>query len=389
VRRFSARTRTALATCFVAAAVVGTALPAQAALPNSDWTEFQPASDYLPVSGAVSCVAGSQFCVAITTDSADVQNGLIGPVDLVTTDSGKTWTAYNDLFPAVMEVQHLSCATTKVCVGFDQAKLVETTDGGVTWREWEPSAWTAADGVPILNAIDCVSAASCWLAGVTPVSGGGEPYLAQLRNGSVFPVASLSRLGRDGTSRAYELNGISCPSASSCTAVGTMVTKEANGGRSQSAISVTTGGSGVGWRLTTMFGDGYATGVSCVGQGYNWITGPASTCFAVGGASGSPVITVSHDNGQTWTSALTDPGAGWTLGSISCADASHCWATTGSFTDVVLLGSADGGSSWTQVTSGSPDNEISSQVSYLNTSTFVASADARIFVTTDDGGLAG
>ena len=56
-------------------------------------------NDYLPVSGPESCVPGTQFCVAITGDTADVHNDQYGLADLVSTDAGQTWTTYNGLFP--------------------------------------------------------------------------------------------------------------------------------------------------------------------------------------------------------------------------------------------------------------------------------------------------
>ena len=90
----------ALAAGVAAATVLGTAMPAHAAvLPSNDWTEYQPANDYLPVSGPESCVPGTQFCVAITGDTADVHNDQYGLADLVSTDAGQTWTTYNGLFP--------------------------------------------------------------------------------------------------------------------------------------------------------------------------------------------------------------------------------------------------------------------------------------------------
>jgi hypothetical protein len=265
-----------------------------------------------------------------------------------------------------MAMSNLSCASTKFCLGIDGTKLIQTTDGGVTWRVWTPGAWATASAVPNIEALDCVSAANCWLAGFTAAPGGvAAPYLAQLRNGRVLAVGSLPR---NSAGQPYAFTGISCPSAMSCTAVADTEAK--------SAISVMTSNGGLSWRLARMISNGSATGVSCVRPGS-------------GSSSGTPSIMVSHNGGQTWTSALTATGADWNLGSISCADANHCWATTDSFTDVVLLGTADGGTSWTQVTSGAADGEYSSQVSYLNASTWVTSADARIFVTTDDGGLAG
>jgi photosystem II stability/assembly factor-like uncharacterized protein len=54
-----------------------------------------------------------------------------------------------------------------------------------------------------------------------------------------------------------------------------------------------------------------------------------------------------------------------------------------------MVGTADGGKTWTPQSSNDTDGEYSSQVSALNAGTWVATTAADIFVTTDDGGLAG
>jgi hypothetical protein len=390
---------TALIIGVAAAAVLGLAATAHAALPNSDWTEYQPANNYLPVTGPESCVPGTQFCMVISWDTADTQTpNQFGIADLVTTNAGKTWTAYNNLSPAINGMAYLSCSSVKVCLGIDGSDLVQTTDGGVTWRKWEPSAWSTLRAKPqsiMFDSLDCVSANSCWVTGYTEAAGNVfAPYLAQVWNGTVFPVTDLPTLGASSTGESYVLNGFSCGTAVSCVAVGGTIEQGGDNVTLGTSVAITTSDDGAHWRLGTSTG-GTLNGVSCVRTGRAFFPSePASTCFAVGrtydpdSASPGAIVLVSRDSGKTWSSQYTSSD-GWSLGFISCADASHCWATTNDFTQTSMLGTADGGTTWTPVTSDYAVGENSAQVAYLNASTWVATTAARIFVTNDDGGLAG
>jgi hypothetical protein len=74
--------------------------------------------------------------------------------------------------------------------------------------------------------------------------------------------------------------------------------------------------------------------------------------------------------------------------SITCADASHCWAGGNGYQNEALDGTADGGRSWSLVTA-SQGNIDAGAASCLSVSVCVATTDDALWVTTDDGGLAG
>jgi hypothetical protein len=378
-----------LAVAVAAATFIGTAGPADAALPNSDWTLVTPANDYLPVSGPESCVHGTQFCMVMTGDLADVTNGQYDDADLVTTNAGKTWTPYNNLQPALTGASQLSCASVKVCWALYGADLAETTDGGVTWVNKTPAAWAGKQNAYLLSSLDCISTATCWVSGTYPKPGNvNDPYLATVTNGRLMVFSNLPSLGHGGT---YGLTGVSCVSALSCVAVGIGGTTTAE------PVVLTTYNGGLTWRLSVPSGILPLYSVSCVpATGDGLASAPALTCYAGGGTASlaspstdSATVAVTHDGGLSWNTVENAPNVGWHVGSISCASASNCWATASGFTSTSLLGTADGGASWSTVTSDYQVGEYSSEVSCPSLTTCVATTAARIAVTADDGGLAG
>ncbi len=273
----------------------------------------------------------------------------------------------------------------------DQPEVAQSVDGGQTWTletlgvsaESGPSWWP--------NSIDCVSASTCWLAGVdansvqdpvtavTTDSGQTWTTFATMADQSDSWVtdATLPSTGGDDSNGMYGLGGVSCISALSCVAVGGLNDPE---GVAQ-AISTTDGGAS--WTLSpdpTLSGIQYLFSVSCVAQasGVPW-------CEAVGSAleASGPVTLTSTDGGVTWSGEEFLDGAGW-LSSVSCADASDCWAG-GAGTVQSLAGSDDGGTTWQQ-TSGATSNQVV-DVSCATSSFCAAVTGGGLFVTSDDGGL--
>jgi hypothetical protein len=141
---------------------------AQAALPSGNYVgDGQNGNAISPVS----CVAGSQFCLAVVSNTAVAgPNGVIGQSDVVTTDGGKSWSAYTDLPSASIWVTSASCVSISVCWvagsgSQDQPEVAESTDGGQTWQLMTPASWASAAYSWWPNAIDCVTATTCWLVG--------------------------------------------------------------------------------------------------------------------------------------------------------------------------------------------------------------------------------
>ena len=371
------------------------AAPAQAALSGTGWTAQTLPANYLvgdgndgPPLSPVSCVAGTQFCAAIVTDSANLLNGyIIGQAAVVTLDSGQDWTGYATLPASIEQFTGLSCPSATVCwaSGTDwngEPAVAQTTDGGQTWTDMTPTAWSTVTWSVNPNGIDCVSANTCWLAGQDWGPSGVSPAVVKTTDGGTTwtTFSNLPTFVSADPNGTYQLNGISCTSAQVCVAGGGL--NEADG--TATVISTTDGGAT--WtkstdptlsRLQQVFS------VSCLPAP----DGGPPVCrgAAVASAAAGPVAVISQDGGATWRAVRPFDTTGW-LNSISCPDLRHCWAA-GSGTTVALAGTRNGGGSWSLVTSDTTNEDGS--VSCLSAQVCVATTDNALWVTSDGGGLGG
>jgi hypothetical protein len=371
------------------ALALGTAPPAGAALSGTDWTEQTlPANDFIAGGGTplspVSCVPGTQFCVVIANDSANlVDNTYVGQAAVVTTDAGQNWTGY--ALPSTVRVTALSCPSTSVCWvsgtswAADIPEVAESTDGGQTWTDMTPAAWSTATWWP--NAIDCPTTTTCWLAGLNYGTDGQQnPAAAMTSDGGTTwtTFSNLPTIVQYDPNGTYELDGISCVSADSCVVVGGLNEGDGKG------VVITTADGGTTWTLSA------SPKLAHIQEFFSVSCLPAAdgktTCFGAGAAheAAGPISLVSHNGGVTWTERRTFDDTGW-LNSISCATTANCWAA-GSGTTVALVGTADKGKTWTSVTSDTSNQDGS--VSCLSIGVCVATTDNGLWVTSDDGGLA-
>lgn len=384
----------ALITAITAATVLGTAGPASASLSSSDWTKVALPSGYFidrqTAVAADSCVWHTQFCMVMASNSADVRNGnpnAIADGVLVTTDGGQTWTGYNTLPAAFFRGLSLSCWSASVCgvAGqdvFGEPQVAFTTDGGQTWTDPTPASWANASW--IATSIDCVSASTCWLTGLNgPFGNLVEPILLKTPDlGATWQDHSnLPDSNSTNPEVAYALQDISCVSAASCVAVG-----GPNQVGGKGTVVETSDGGRTWTRFASAKLDNFQS-VSCVG-GF-----VLPTCFATGtvydaqsGADDS--ITAASDiGGRSWTVDQNLGNQGQPFYSMTCTDASHCWAGGNGDTNA-LDGTADGGKSWTLVTA-TEGNTDEGDVACLSVNVCVATTDNGLWVTRDDGGLAG
>jgi hypothetical protein len=379
---------TVLAAAVVVPAVASSA-PAAASLSSADWIEQTLPANFQIWQGAtpidpVSCVPGSEFCVVLATDLANTEPSFqAGYGALVTTDGGASWKSYPVLPGVDIYVTSLSCFSSTDCwtAGSgpdDQPEVAQSTDGGQTWTLMTPPDWANNGPSWWPNSIDCVTATTCWLAGMTANSI-QAPVVANTTDGGatwkVFNnLPTFTPYDPNGT---YLLNGISCTSELSCVAVGGL--NEADG---RAQVVATTDG-GATWSLSpdpTLNGMQALFGVQCIP-----VPGNLATCHAAADAleAAGPVAVTSTDGGITWHGVETVDNTGW-LDTISCSDVQHCWAG-GAETTVSLAGTTDGGSTWTAVSADVLNDN--SQVSCATTNICVATTDNGLWVTTD-GGLA-
>ena len=168
------------------------------------------------------------------------------------------------------------------------------------------------------------------------------------------------------------LSAVTCPSSTSCIAVGT--------GATGNALVEQTTNAGGNWVVDTNGVSGLGlNAISCAG---------AFHCMAVGGErrganlSASNTILVTTDGGTTW-SAGSIPSVNDYLTSVSCSDTEHCWATgalgLGGTSTIIMTG--DGGSVWeNQAWSGPPlpENAVALIGSQLNAITCPTSNDCLV-----------
>lgn len=375
--------------------MLGTATPASASLSSGDWTAVPlPASYFIDnthtFAAPVSCVRHTQFCMVLTSNSANIRNGnpnAIADAVVVTTNGGQTWTGYNSLPAAFYRGFSLSCWSASVCgvAGqdiFGEPQVAFTSDGGQTWTDPTPASWANVSW--ITTSIDCVSARTCWLTGLNgPFGNLVDPILLKTANlgTSWRTFGHLPGSASTNPATAYALQDISCVSAASCVAVGGP--NEVNG--VGTVLATSNGGST--WTRFPSAKIGNFQSVSCVpGIG-------VPTCFATGslndpadGATDS-VIAASRTGGRSWN-VQQDFGNLNPFYSVTCTSASHCWAGGNGFQNQALDGTADGGRTWSLVTA-SQGNIDAGVVSCLSVNVCVATTDDGLWLTTDDGGLAG
>jgi len=286
---------------------------------------------------------------------------------------------------------------------------------------WDGTAWAAAPAPQhqvledALSGVTCLSASSCTAVGSRtsgPFSSELTQTLAESWNGSVWSVVPSPSHFQNGAENYSTLAAVSCLSASSCTAVGNWEADTADNHAVQSLVESWNGSA---WSLVPSpdkgtFTDGNElTGVSCVSassctavgfyfpNGFNneaktlveswngtkWSVVPspvegvesslasvscvsASSCIAVGSYVASegdePGPLAESWNGSTWSVNLDSPDIG-SLSGVSCVSASSCTAVGTSGTNRTTLVESWDGSTWSAVTSpnsGSGNNELDS-----------------------------
>lgn len=296
-------------------AVLGTAVTAVVAGPAS----AAPVPDR--TLNGVSCVT-SKDCVAIGLDQ-HAFNGLGGP--LIQAWNGKAWKTVAAKLPAGAiggDLFSVSCKSATECkaVGFFFTKnsmglpLAESWNG----RTWTPGKLPSfGGGSDVLGGVSCPTAKSCVAVGT--LESPSSFVLAEIWNGKTW---TLTRPALPKGTREAFLSSVSCTSAAFCVAVGQ---SSSSGGATSLLVEQW---NGTHWTRATAVPpvgstfDASLTGVSCTS---------AKSCVAVGaGATSKP----HHPNGFTevWNGTKWSAGtiawpkgtANSALGGVSCSSVSNC-----------------------------------------------------------------
>jgi hypothetical protein len=221
----------------------------------------------------------------------------------------------------------VSCRTATSCIAVGQY----TNSGGaiVTLAEhWNGTAWQvqstpnpAGSALSQLDGVWCTSATICTAAGNYRGPGGVEMTLAEVRNGSTWAIQATPNPA--GSTGSY-LQGVSCHSATICTAAGHYVTGTG------AIVTLAEHWNGTAWAVQATPNPPHAAGNS---QLSSISCASLTSCTAAGWyatASGGTRALAEHWNGSTWTIQATPDPAGATfsyLAGVSCALPSSCTAT--------------------------------------------------------------
>jgi hypothetical protein len=227
---------------------------------------------------AVSCTSASA-CTAVG-DYGNAAGRVLAEAERW---NGTTWRIQPLPRPAkVTQLFGVSCPAARACttVGYQNTG---TGDAQPLAEAWNGTKWHV-QAVPLprkapggtLSAVSCTAPSACTATGTNFSTTG--PTLAERWNGTSWRVQPTPNPPNFTTSREEPaLNGVSCTSATACTATG----QYAPGGNAAYFLEAW---NGRGWRLVTAphpvgFAQGALNGISCA----------PTRCTAVGAWSGGPV----------------------------------------------------------------------------------------------------
>ncbi len=203
-----------------------------------------------------------------------------------TADGGSVWTP--ESIPALQTAMAspfgISCASSTVCLVTGEAALT-TANGGKTWTRH-----AVPGGVP-LGPVTCPSAKDCYAVFdvTSAIPSHEQAYLYTSANGGVTWKDVLSA-----PSHVAGFGGISCPSTTTCVAVGGGYAPQGGGTDTLYGLSELTSTSGRHWAESTVAKVQELFADSCVTK--------TRDCIAVGLARAAGVILKSANDGVTWTS---------------------------------------------------------------------------------------
>jgi hypothetical protein len=263
--------------------------------------------------------------------------------------NGTGWQAQSTPNLGGAEVGYLSgvsCASDSACIAVG---YYATVSGEFALAErWNGTSWELQSAPNPAGAIDsrlrgvsCTSASACTAVGFTENTAGAEVTFAERWNGSSWTIQTTPN---PKASKGSVLTGVSCATVGACTAVGYYISNTAG----LSALAERWNGSS--WQVqsppTPAGGEeGNLAGVSCAS---------ANACTAIGNyATGSEELALTERwNGVSWQLQNTPSPAGAKdaeLNGVSCASASACTAVGDYYTSVTWKKLAErwNGTSWT------------------------------------------
>src|SRR5215471_19282558 len=280
----------------------------------------------------VSCVSASA-CTAVGWSAPSPKSGPSSVRTLIETWNGTAWSIVPSPNPRTGTGNFLfgvSCVTAAFCAAVGSYGQPDTAKSDPITEIWNGSTWSVAPHPQKLHnaelaSVSCVSATACTAVGSHRRLTAPRGTLVESWNGSSWSVVPSADAG---TSDKNVLSGVSCTSATACTAVGSyfdiglpapvqQTLAESWNGSSWSVVPSPDLGTGT---------DNFLYSVSCAS---------GTSCIAVGTASHGTIADTLIEawNGSSW-SAVPSPGTeniSALLNGVSCPSASMCMAAGGRF----------------------------------------------------------
>ena len=267
------------------------------------------------------------------------------------------------------ELTAVSCSSIDSCVAVGDTgegqTLIETLSGGVWTRSASPNPGSSYN---FLNGVSCPTATFCAAVGYS-----SSGVLIETLSDGAWSVSAIPAPGAGGG-----LFGVSCSSASACVAVGDFdATVDSP---AQTLVEVLSGGQWTQMASPTSFETNtYLSGVSCP---------TATSCIAVGHFGASYTYILGLEKGVWSVVASPNPGSDDSLQGVSCKSTSSCVAVGGyiqasPFETAPLIENLQSGT-WTQSASPNPQADTSLRgVSCPTASSCVAvGASTRVVIET-------
>ncbi len=286
----------------------------------------------------LSCTSAS-FCMAVGTDKGATNHR--HDAALIEMWNGTVWSVQTSARPAgarITDLYGVSCtsATSCMAVGTYEPAGEISFSTGMT-EEWNGATWsivpTPDTGYSQLFSVSCSSTAACTAVGYDGAFGA----LAERWNGRTWTVQTTAAAGRQS-----QLDGVSCPSATDCVAVGSGL---------DLLVEVWNGST---WTAQPTphvnFKFGLLTDVSCTST---------TACMTVGyyySLKGYKSGIAEQWNGSVWTIRPTLKHRGIDLSEVSCVSASACTAVGihNNGINIKTLVEAWNGTAWVVQTSPDP-----------------------------------
>ena len=241
----------------------------------------------------------------------------------------------------------VSCVADEDCVAVGW-RYVYTDPGQSFSARWQGGQWSVLPGGNAVGlepdsfaATSCPSTTSCVAVGAAVATTKHEHIFAEQRDTAGWTIAALPAIS-DASDSA--LNSVSCPAAGECMAVGWTADARYGGGRTQRALALQLH-DGTWTQLSTADAP---RGVQLAG-----VACPTRTFCAAVGAYGDPAAMI-YDGTSWHDSTLPSPGQG-DLTAVSCSAADRCLAVGYLYTETgrtIAVGYEWSGTTWSDASAG-------------------------------------